>query len=50
MGAKTRTAGILIMAKLKNYTTTIPAFRSIGEIQEILIAFGAQNIILDSPI
>lgn len=36
------------MAKLMNYTTSIPAFKSIGEIQEFLINFGAQNIIIDS--
>jgi len=36
------------MAKLKNYTTTIPAFRSIEEIQKLLVSFGAQNIIMDA--
>ncbi len=36
------------MAKLKNYTTMIPAFKSIGEIQEILISFGSQNIIMNA--
>lgn len=36
------------MTKLKNYTTTIPAFKSISEIQEFLIAFGTQNIIMDN--
>ncbi|HDY90096.1 MAG TPA: hypothetical protein ENH82_18510 [bacterium] len=36
------------MANLKNYTTTIPASRSIGEIQEILLQFGAQSIQLNA--
>lgn len=36
------------MAKLKNYTTVIPVTKSIGEIQEILISFGSQNIIMDA--
>lgn len=35
------------MVNLKNYTTSIPASRSIAEIQEILVKFGAQNIMLD---
>ncbi len=32
------------MAKLKNYTTTVPAKRSISEIQELLIEFGAVEV------
>ncbi|MCK5608361.1 hypothetical protein KAR91_41145 [Candidatus Pacearchaeota archaeon] len=32
------------MGKLKNYTTTIPAVKSIGEIETILCEFGATNI------
>ncbi len=35
-------------ANLKNYTTTVPASKSISEIQDLLIRFGAQNIIMDS--
>ena len=31
------------MAKLKNYTTTIPGARTIGEIEALLIDFGAEN-------
>ncbi len=32
---------------LKNYTTTVPAARSIGEIQGALACFGAKKIMLD---
>lgn len=31
-------------AKLKNYSTTVPAEKSIGEIEKLLLAFGAENI------
>lgn len=34
-------------ANLKNFTTTIPAERSIGEIQSILVQFGADSILTD---
>lgn len=33
--------------KLKNYTTTVPAGRSIQEIQEILAEFGAERVVTD---
>ena len=36
------------MAKLKNYTTTVPAKTSISDIQSILIEFGAQSIMLNA--
>lgn len=32
---------------IKNYSTTIPAFQSIGEIQSALASHGAQRIIID---
>lgn len=35
------------MPKLKNYTTMIQVSRSIGEIHEFLIEFGAEKIMLD---
>jgi len=34
------------MAKLKNYSTTVPAMVSVGQIQQILLSFGAKNIML----
>lgn len=30
--------------KIKNYTSQVPAFRSIAEIDQILVEFGARNI------
>lgn len=36
------------LAKLKNYTTSIPATRSISEIQSMLMDFGAQQIMLEA--
>ena len=38
----------MMPAKLKNYSTTIPAERSISEIQGILVKFGAKSIMLDT--
>ena len=35
------------MTKLANYSTTVPASRSINEIQNILVAHGAKHILLD---
>lgn len=35
------------MAKLANYSTTVAALKSIGEIQGILVAHGAQHILMD---
>ncbi|MBV6342960.1 hypothetical protein [Candidatus Magnetobacterium casense] len=35
------------MTRLANYSTTVPASRSINEIQNILVAHGAQHILLD---
>lgn len=35
-------------ARLKNYTTTVPSKRSISEIQELLIEFGAVSVNLDA--
>jgi hypothetical protein len=35
------------MTKLANYSTTVTAMKSIGEIQEILVAHGAKQILLD---
>lgn len=35
--------------RLMNYTTSIPASRSIAEIQEMLISFGATSIVMDAP-
>ncbi|MCJ7829289.1 MAG: hypothetical protein MUP81_06085 [Dehalococcoidia bacterium] len=35
------------MTKLANYTTTVTALRSIGEIQGILVAHGAKHILID---
>jgi len=35
------------MTKIANYTTTVPALKSIGEIQGILVAHGAKHILMD---
>lgn len=35
------------MTKLANYTTTVPAMKSIGEIQGILVTHGAKHILMD---
>ena len=35
------------MAKIANYTTTVTAKNSIGEIQGILVAHGAKHILMD---
>ena len=35
------------MSKIANYTTTVPALKSIGEIQGILVAHGAKHILMD---
>lgn len=35
------------MTKLANYTTTVTALKSIGEIQGILVAHGAKHILID---
>ena len=35
------------MSKLANYTTTVPAMKSIGEIQGILVGHGAKHILID---
>ena len=35
------------MAKLANYSTTVTAMKSIGEIQGILVAHGANHILMD---
>jgi hypothetical protein len=35
------------LPKLRNYTTSISASKSIGEIQELLIEFGAEKIMFD---
>ena len=35
------------MAKIANYTTTVTAMKSIGEIQGILVAHGAKHILMD---
>ena len=35
------------MAKIANYSTTVPALKSIGEIQAILVAHGAKHILMD---
>lgn len=35
------------MAKLANYSTTVTALKSIGEIQRILVAHGASHILID---
>lgn len=35
------------MSKLANYSTTVTALKSIGEIQGILVAHGAQHILID---
>ncbi|GAI38670.1 unnamed protein product [marine sediment metagenome] len=35
-------------AKLKNYTTSVPAERSIGQVQALLIEFGAEKIMLEA--
>ena len=34
--------------KLKNYSTTVPAARSIAEIQGLLVEFGAEKIMLEN--
>lgn len=35
------------MSKIANYSTTVPALKSIGEIQGILVAHGAKSILMD---
>ena len=35
------------MAKIANYSTTVTASKSIGEIQTILVAHGAKHILID---
>lgn len=35
------------MSKIANYTTTVTALKSIGEIQGILVAHGAKHILMD---
>jgi hypothetical protein len=35
------------MAKIANYSTTVTALKSIGEIQGILVAHGAKHILMD---
>jgi len=35
------------MTKIANYTTTVTALKSIGEIQGILVAHGAKHILMD---
>lgn len=35
------------MAKIANYSTTVTAMKSIGEIQGILVAHGAKHILID---
>ena len=35
------------MSKLANYSTTVAALKSIGEIQGILVAHGAKHILMD---
>ncbi len=35
------------MAKIANYSTTVTAMKSIGEIQGILVAHGAKHILMD---
>ena len=35
------------MAKIANYSTTVTAMKSIGEIQSILVAHGAKHILMD---
>ena len=35
------------MSPIANYTTTVAALKSIGEIQGILVAHGAQHILID---
>jgi len=35
------------MAKIANYSTTVPALKSLGEIQGILVAHGAKHILMD---
>ena len=35
------------MAKIANYSTTVTALKSIGEIQRILVAHGATRILMD---
>lgn len=35
------------MAKIANYSTTVTALKSIGEIQGILVAHGAKRILMD---
>ena len=35
------------MSKLANYSTTVTALKSIGEIQGILVAHGAKHILMD---
>jgi hypothetical protein len=35
------------MPKIANYTTTVPALKSINEIQGILVAHGATHILMD---
>lgn len=35
------------MAKIANYSTTVPALKSIREIQDILVAHGAKHILMD---
>lgn len=35
------------MAKIANYTTQVPALKSINEIQKILVAHGAKHILMD---
>ena len=35
------------MARLANYSTTVTALKSIGEIQGILVAHGAKHILMD---
>ena len=35
------------MGKIANYSTTVPAMKSIGEIQGILVTHGAKHILMD---
>lgn len=35
------------MSPIANYTTTVPAMKSIGEIQGMLVAHGAKHILMD---
>lgn len=35
------------MVKIANYSTTVPAMKSIGEIQGNLVAHGAEKILME---